>query len=356
MTVEEGISKCESSPKCAAFTYHGPKGDLTNKYNLYFFTIHRIRSKIPNDIDWTTYVVSGKKFVQLENASFPSHAVIWPLKGATEQVFKQHLGKVCLKVPQCIGYSVSSREAKLLLEKVDFDARIFDTHWDTYLLISKSRNVSFTKALSESNPQVSCCNPSNLTEPDTSFEIVNPIPRAKCNLTKEEFEARFIHTKTPVILENCTGYENWKHSKFSLEPLLTMYYDNTTKPGSTKTTSKLSLADSFTHTKTPNDEQFDVDLALEKFASGRLRSFELLRNNAKTDVFAQFPKPSVFPDDLYHATEYETHYNWAILSQANTGSLLHVDPDCTGAWNYLIHGHKHWVIFPPGNFTNQFTI
>ena len=29
-----------------------------------------------------------------------------------------------------------------------------------------------------------------------------------------------------------------------------------------------------------------------------------------------------------------------------TGSQLHVDPDLMGAWNALLLGRKHWVIFP----------
>ena len=345
MTVEEGISKCESSPICAAFTYHGPNWDLDNKYNLYFFTVYRIRINIVYDFDWTTYVVAGKKYVKLANTLFPSTSVV--------QTKEQNLGQVCLANPQCIGYSVSKHQSKLLLRKVNFNARISDKKWDTYLLISKFQHVSFEKALAESSPQVSCCNPSNITEQ----KIVNPIPRHNCNLTREEFEAKFIRTATPVILQNCTGYENWKHSKFTLEPLVRMYYDNTTKPRSTTQT---PLPIGFTHTYTPNDDESmsisSVDDALEYFASGKLYAFQPLRTNAKLDIFAQFPKPSVFPNDLYIGTRYETHFNWVILSQANTGSLLHVDPDCTAAWNYVIHGYKHWVIFPSGNFTNQFTI
>ena len=344
MTVEEGIDKCETSPECAAFTYHGPNWDLSNKYNLYFFTIFKGSISIVNDIDWTIYVVTSKMYVKLANTSFPSTSV-----GQSE-------GKMCIANSQCIGYSVSkhqSKQSKLLLRKIDFNERISDKKWDTYLLISKFQHVSFEKALSESSPQVSCCSPSNITEQ----KVVNPIPRHKCNLTREEFEAKFIRTTTPVILENCTGYESWKHSKFTLDPLVRMYYDNTTKPAKARrSTTHTPLPISFTHNRTPNDGKLSVDEALEYFASGQLRAFQPLRTNAKLDIFAQFPKPSVFPNDLYIGAKYDTHLNWAILSQANTGSLLHVDPDCTGAWNYLIHGYKHWVIFPPGNFTNQFTI
>ena len=341
MTVAEGIYKCETSPECAAFTYHGPKGDLNNKYNLFFFSIYKEKEtiNIVDDIDWTMYVVTSKMYVKLANTLFPSTSVV------------QSEGKMCIANSQCIGYSYSEskHQSKLLLQKIDFNERISDERWDTYLLIPKFQHVSFKKALSESSPKVSCCHPSNVTEQ----KVVNPIPRHKCNLSREEFEAKFIRTTTPVILENCTGYENWKHSKFTLDSLVRMYYDNTTKPRSTTPT---PLPISFTHYSTPNDLKLSVDEALEYFASGQLRAFQPLRTNAKLDIFAQFPKPSVFPNDLYIGAKYETHLNWAILGQANTGSPLHVDPDFTGAWNYLIHGHKHWVIFPPGNFTNQFTI
>ena len=54
------------------------------------------------------------------------------------------------------------------------------------------------------------------------------------------------------------------------------------------------------------------------------------------------------PDDLYYLSGYENPYNWIIFSQKYTGSHPHSDPDLTGAWNYLINGHKYWAIFPPG--------
>ena len=147
MTVEEGIYKCETSPECAAFTYHGPSWDLNNKYNLYFFTIYVRRDNVAYDIDWTVYVVTGKSYVKLANTSFPSTSLV------------QSEGKVCIANLQCIGYSVSKQQSKLLLRKFDFNERISDKEWDTYLLISKFQHRSFEKvekALSESSPQVSC--------------------------------------------------------------------------------------------------------------------------------------------------------------------------------------------------------
>ncbi len=340
MTVKEGIFKCETSLECGAFTYHGPKWDLNNTYNIYFFKLQRIRNKNIDDFDWTSYVVSGKKYVKLKNLHFPS---------SNEYSAVEKPNGLCLKIPRCIGYSLSKDGSKLKLhleEILVFDTKVEDANWNSYILISKSKNISFrkTKKTISENEEISCCNSPN-TDDDTN-RIINPIPRQNCNLTQEEFEANFIRTKTPVILENCAGFEHWKNPGFNIKQLVQMYYDNTTF----SSTTKMFLPLGFTHKETPNDYQRNNDLVLQAFASGSLRSFELLRNNSKSDVFANFQKPSLIPKDLYHATGYENHYNWVIMSQANTGSQLHGDPDLTGAWNYLIHGYKHWVIFPPCKF------
>ena len=335
MTVKEGISKCETSLECGAFTYHGPKGDLNNTYYIYFFKLQRIQNNI-DDFDWTSYVVSGKKYVKFENLQFSS---------TNEMSAIEKTEGMCLKISRCIGYSLSKdgSKSKLHLEKIlNFETRIEDAKWDSYILVSKSKNISFRKLKKED--EISCCNFPNADHENNT--IINPIPRQNCNLTQEEFEAKFIRTKTPVILENCTGYEHWKNPKFNIEQLVQMYYDNTTYSSTTKRFLPLG----FTHKETPNDFQRNNDyndLVLEAFASRSLRSFELMRNNPKSDVFANFQKPSLIPNDLYHATGYENDYNWVIMSQAFTGSQLHCDPDLTGAWNYLIHGYKHWVIFPP---------
>ena len=51
------------------------------------------------------------------------------------------------------------------------------------------------------------------------FEIpknVNPLPRHSCDLTENEFVEKFVRTRTPVILEDCSGYEWLQKYDFSL--------------------------------------------------------------------------------------------------------------------------------------------
>ena len=56
--------------------------------------------------------------------------------------------------------------------------------------------------------------------------------------------------------------------------------------------------------------------------------------------------PSLSPSDLFNISAVPTDYQWAILSQANTGTGLHLDPDYTIAWNSLLSGVKLWALLP----------
>ena len=59
-------------------------------------------------------------------------------------------------------------------------------------------------------------------------------------------------------------------------------------------------------------------------------------------------KPAPIPDDIYQKIGYRVDLAWMIMSAKNSGSDVHTDPDMTGAWNYLLSGKKHWVVFPQG--------
>eukprot|EP00929_Paragymnodinium_shiwhaense_P065252 TRINITY_DN32730_c0_g1_i1.p1 TRINITY_DN32730_c0_g1~~TRINITY_DN32730_c0_g1_i1.p1 ORF type:complete len:407 (+),score=107.09 TRINITY_DN32730_c0_g1_i1:70-1290(+) len=63
--------------------------------------------------------------------------------------------------------------------------------------------------------------------------------------------------------------------------------------------------------------------------------------------------PKYFRDDVYDTTEYTRaffpQYRYMVIGAERTGSNMHIDPSCTGAWNTLLCGMKRWVLFPPGD-------
>ena len=42
-------------------------------------------------------------------------------------------------------------------------------------------------------------------------------------------------------------------------------------------------------------------------------------------------------------------YHWLILGPARSGSIFHIDPNQTNAWNACIRGRKKWIFYPPTN-------
>ena len=60
----------------------------------------------------------------------------------------------------------------------------------------------------------------------------------------------------------------------------------------------------------------------------------------KPDFFRYWQRPDFLPDDLFDLTFGGTDYAWVIMGDPFTGTLPHIDPDLTAAWNLLVHGRK----------------
>jgi hypothetical protein len=42
-------------------------------------------------------------------------------------------------------------------------------------------------------------------------------------------------------------------------------------------------------------------------------------------------------------------HTWLIAGPKRSGSVFHIDPNCTHAWNACIQGRKRWIFYPPGD-------
>lgn len=59
--------------------------------------------------------------------------------------------------------------------------------------------------------------------------------------------------------------------------------------------------------------------------------------------------PAYFNEDLFAYGGFSNRppFRWVLMGPAGTGSMVHVDPLGTSAWNTLIEGVKRWVLMPP---------
>ena len=59
--------------------------------------------------------------------------------------------------------------------------------------------------------------------------------------------------------------------------------------------------------------------------------------------------PDYFKEDLFKVMgPSRPDYRWLIAGPAKSGSVWHIDPNATSAWNAVISGCKKWMLFPPG--------
>ena len=69
--------------------------------------------------------------------------------------------------------------------------------------------------------------------------------------------------------------------------------------------------------------------------------------DSKSRLLEDYAAPKPIPQDMYRISGVPTDYQWMIMSQANTGTSLHLDPEYTMAWNTVVSGKKWWVLMPP---------
>merc|ERR1711991_638140 len=52
--------------------------------------------------------------------------------------------------------------------------------------------------------------------------------------------------------------------------------------------------------------------------------------------------------DLFHLLgSQRPDYRWLVIGPKRSGSIFHIDPNQTHAWNAVIRGRKKWIFYPP---------
>ena len=158
----------------------------------------------------------------------------------------------------------------------------------------------------------------------------------------------------PAILVNCTkdwpAQNTWTFQKFLRE-----------KDG--KSSWRTDFIDNHNFFQTYGQKEYITGKQIESIINnnGSVRLFEVLGRrrawkskregitdfNTKSKLLEDYSSPQPIPEDLFAVSGVATDYQWMIMSQANTGTSLHLDPEYTMAWNTVLSGKKWWVLMPP---------
>jgi hypothetical protein len=94
-----------------------------------------------------------------------------------------------------------------------------------------------------------------------------------------------------------------------------------------------------------------LDYALSSVDEQPLYLFDKSFADRAPEMAAEYNVPPLFaPErDLFAQlpAECRPDYRWLIIGGARSGSLWHVDPNASAAWNGLIRGRKKWLLCPP---------
>jgi hypothetical protein len=179
----------------------------------------------------------------------------------------------------------------------------------------------------------------------------NEVPRVSVDkVTPEEFFEKYERPNYPVIVEGAgksKALSEWHDIDYMQQ--------HTAPSTSFRTTSGAA----------PLPANFTLSAygMYEKFAyleESPLYLFDRTAFNTKQwsdDFFPEFHKRCPYWDPagthghdlLQHlGSERRPDHTWLIMGPKRSGSVFHIDPNATHAWNASIAGRKRWIFYPPG--------
>ncbi|CAD8159252.1 unnamed protein product [Paramecium octaurelia] len=76
--------------------------------------------------------------------------------------------------------------------------------------------------------------------------------------------------------------------------------------------------------------------------------FYIFDGDIPQNMLNQYKIPYLFPQDyLAYLKQRRPQYRWILCGPKQSGSMIHIDPYETSAWNCVVLGKKRWVMFPP---------
>ena len=234
----------------------------------------------------------------------------------------------CETDSECVAIiKTANISTAILVDYLDVDTFKMSNEKTTLLKIkdvTKDTNVDATNAWDDID---TCCPKHEKVDTKKLLETINDtMPRISCDIPPDQFLARYVKKREPVILVNCT--KEWIAQKeWSLEKLLSE------KKGNLKWRSDFETHNSYFKKFDSVDNLPGKLLQKIKESNGTIRVFDPIGrrkhsfgrkngSNLDTDkmhLFSQYDKPNPVPTDYFDMAGVLTDYQWIIISQKDTG-------------------------------------
>lgn len=161
------------------------------------------------------------------------------------------------------------------------------------------------------------------------------------SLTADKFRELYEFTSTPCIIQSIPKFDKWPATNiWEFETLLARYRNCHFCCGRDPEGNDflVKLDDYFSYMKANDDDSplylFDTYFELDELSA---------------ELLSHYSVPSYFPEDLLNLLDPDERpsYRWFLIGPKRSGTVLHIDPLHTAAWNTLLKGRKRWVLFPP---------
>jgi len=338
LTPPKAVILCEEDPQCGGFTYKGTYMPERQFQVFFFHLLINLETEL-GAWKWNFYR-ANKTFLR-----FPG------LFASTDPLDEEKPGslEICSDDDSCVGMELPTNR---LLSYLDLDTlrKVPDTTTMVKALAVHG-DTNIDSGNSWENLDTCCPKSGKVTDAQVA-KIEDHLERVSCDMPQEEFVARYVMQREPVILVNCSA--SWHAQvEWTLDKLLKVGEGNK----AWRCDWELRKQNQGSQFRVPPDESLKGSVIQEILRrNGTLRIFDKLGRRMHTQarrkrgVRLATDKLHLFDDystprplqgvDKFDKAGVLTDYQWIIASHKNTGTELHMDPEFTSPWNTVLKGHK----------------
>jgi hypothetical protein len=343
--LNDAMNHCDTFVSCAGITYR-PHEQLPDEWRVYFHSFIPPLLNNTKEHDWTT-IRSDKHFVyhpgkviskkKLDIDVDPSRLSL----SEASAICKNHNECVALSYPAS-AQGLDGFEEILFVASVEnisspTDDMDVNDHWHTLVANEESKAekanadaMVYIEEL-EDRPYDTCCErvvdieKAHLPSIE-QVQQMDTLPRISCDISKEDFQAQYEFTRTPVILVGCD--KDWPaKTEWTLEKLTERYRNDDTTTWRTK--------------KIDQPGEWDDELTWNEVMEIRSQNngvyiFDPLESSGKESIDQDYSTPTPMEGTDYFPPDFPPAWGnrrWFCLGERGSGSLPHSDPFATDAWN-----------------------